>query len=106
MSRTNLPASQVKVSKLDYMEDNGERHAIVDIPQLKRDESVSFELQLGPKTDATMLPFVTIMSPSTSVRYSHTANYVAEGNKIIVTVHNLGPLPAPAAKAAVFIKPM
>ena len=94
------------MSKLDYLEDNGERHAIVDLPQLKKDESVTFELQLGPKTEATMLPFVTIMSPSTSVRYTHTANYVLEGNKMLITVHNLGPLPAPPAKAAVFVKPM
>ena len=99
-----LPAGQLKVSKLDYTEDNGERYSIVPLPPLQVRECVSFEIVLGPKTDRPLIPFVTFITNSVTSQYAHTVCYVAEAHKYIVTVHNIGPLPTVQAQAAVFIK--
>lgn len=99
-----LPAAQIKVSKLDFVEDNGERYSLVTIPPLQVRECLSFELQLGPKNDKPMIPFVTFITQSTTAQYSHTVDHVKDANKFVVTIHNIGPLPTTQATAAVYIK--
>lgn len=103
-ARYNLPASQFKVSKLDFVEDTGERYAFVDIPQLHVRECLTFDLQLGPKLDRTVLAFVSFITPLQSAQYSSTQNYDADTNKLSITVHNIGVLPTAPAKAAVYVR--
>lgn len=105
MSRV-LPASQLKVSKLDYCEDNGDRYSLVALPPLQVRECVSFDLVLGPKTGRVLIPIITFITDSVTSQYAHTVSLVPDANKFVVTVHNIGPLPTVQAQAAVFIKQM
>jgi hypothetical protein len=99
-----VPASQLKVSKLDYNEDNGERYSLVAIPPLQVKECVTFDVQLGPDTAKVLIPLVSFMTQSATAQYAYTVSHVKEANKFIFIVHNISPLPTVQAIAAVYIK--
>jgi len=99
-----LPASQLKVNKFEYVEDNGERYSLVPIPPLQVKECVTFDVQLGPDTGKVLIPFVTFETPSATAQYTYTVTRQKEANKFVFLVHNISPLPTVQAVAAVYIK--